>query len=314
MLRPPGWQTLWRQTLREVKHFYALQIDRTVGASASSWAGSGPNAVCKGSADALETGDWPVLKEARALGLGHCLTVPALASRGQCVPRLNRALAENHCWGKAGWIHSPPGRLPTHNWDSGIALGCTPVLGPSQPVTPKASWVHGVLAPWEPGHLAHTHSSPAGHKENSTHHHPPASPRPLHPCTETHCLPPARRGCPAEPAVDSGPPLGAGFCTKGFISQITWWLGCPVRPGVQPCTSSLLFLGAASHPDEPREQRRQQVQTRPPRVGHIPSTLVASKNKKRNRVSGTSPFTSARERRAPHIKAQRRRPPGAGRR
>lgn len=135
---------------------------------------------------------------------------------------------------------------------------------------------------------------------------------PRDPCTPTHCLPPARRGHPAEPAVDSGPPLGAGFCTKSFISQITWRLGCPVLPRVQPCTSSLLFLGAASHPDEPREQRRQQVQTCPPRAGHIPSTLVASKNKKRNRVSGTSPFTSAQERRAPHVKAQRRRPPGAG--
>lgn len=56
-------QQVWRQTLHEVKHVYAVLIDGTCateaglpGALASSWAGNGPNAVCKDSADTVETG------------------------------------------------------------------------------------------------------------------------------------------------------------------------------------------------------------------------------------------------------------------
>lgn len=151
-------------------------------------------------------------------------------------------------------------RPTPHTLDSGVALGCTPVPGPSQPVTPKASWVHGVLAPWEPGHRAHTHSPPAGQKENSIHHRP-ASPRPLHPCTGR-SLPPARRGRPLSLQWTPGPRWGLGSAPRVLFHRSRGGWDVQSSPGFspalpascsseQPLTPMSPGAAAAAGPDAP---------------------------------------------------------------
>lgn len=152
-------------------------------------------------------GDCPVLEEApRALGPCQCRTVPALTSRGRCVSRLNPALGENHCWGKAGWIPSPPGRRPTHDWPR------------SQPTRHPQSFVGArspcYLVAWSPGSHPLVPCRTQGKQ-----YPPPRSGIPRDPCsacTEMRCLPPARRGRPLSLQWTPGPPLGGWVLHQRF--------------------------------------------------------------------------------------------------
>lgn len=111
-----------------------------------------------------------------------------------------------------------------------------------------------------------------------------------------------QKGAPPEPAVDSGPPAGRlGSAPKVLFHRSRGGRGCPVLSGRSPafpasCSSEepLTQPACASHPESPRSSGGgSRSRQRPRQAGHVPSTLVASKNKKKNRVSGTSPFTSA---------------------
>lgn len=137
---------------------------------------------------------------------------------------------------------------------------------------------------------------------------------PCDPCTPTHCLPPVylrpEGGTPLSLQWTPGPRWGLGSAPRVLFHRSRGGWDVQSSPGFSPA------LPASCSSEQPLTPMSlgSSGGSRSRRAGHIPSTLVASKNKKRNRVSGTSPFTSAQERRAPHVKAQRRRPPGAGRR
>lgn len=138
-------------------------------------------------------GGWPVLREApRARGPCQCGNSCSRRQRAVCV-KAQPSPRQNLGWGKAGWS---PGH---HQTDAPLTTGPGPANRHPQSLV-------GAQSPCylEPGHLARTPSSPAGHEEKGTHHQGLASTQALPALRRTVCLRP-EGGAPPPGSLGSAP-------------------------------------------------------------------------------------------------------------